>query len=207
MKLYGMGQSRSFRALWALEETGIPYEYAAVKLFGDSAAANSASNPDYLALNTQGKVPTLVDGDTVLTESAAILNYIGRKKPESGLMPTNDPVLVARYDEFFFFVLAELEQPLWSNGKHRFALPEPQRIPQMLETANFEFAKAITALDHLLDEREFAIGNRFTLVDILLAHTFNWAIRFQFKVPEKYIALRNRHYQRPAAKRAMALIE
>lgn len=52
----------------------------------------------------------------------------------------------------------------------------------------------------------YGMGDSFSLVDILLAHTFNWAIRFEFEAPEKYIALRDRHYQRPAAQRAMAVI-
>jgi glutathione S-transferase len=85
-------------------------------------------------------------------------------------------------------------------------LPEEQRIPQLLETAKFEFSKAINALDHLLGDGKFAIADSFTLVDILLAQTFNWAIRFEFDVPEKYVELRDRHYERPAAKRAMAVI-
>lgn len=206
MKLYGMAQSRSFRALWALEETGIPYEYIPIKLFASASESDSAQNPDYTALNTQGKVPTLVDGDFILTESAAIVNYIGSKSPQSRLVPGQDLQERARYDELMFFILAELEQPLWSNGKHRFALPEAQRIPQMLETAKFEFAKAVSTLDHLLQGREFAIGNRFTMADIVLAQTFNWAKRFNFDVPEHYLALRERHYARPAAVRAMQII-
>ena len=53
-----------------------------------------------------------------------------------------------------------------------------------------------------------AFGNELLhRVDLLLAHTFNWAIRFEFDVPEKFTALRDRHYQRPAAQRAMAIIE
>ena len=105
-------------------------------------------------------------------------------------------------------VLAELEQPLWSKGKHMFALPEEYRIPAMFDTAKFEFDKAARTLDHLLgkEDREFAIGNSFCSVDILLAHTFNWAIRFEFDVPERFVALRDRHYARPAAQRAMAVV-
>jgi glutathione S-transferase len=208
MKLYGMQQSRSFRCLWALEESGLDYEYIPVTIrSGDESAADSAKNPAYLALNVQGKVPTLVDGDLIVTESVAILNYIARSAPESALLPNASMAVYAHHDELVCFVLAELEQPLWSKGKHVFALPEEQRIPQMLETAKFEFAKAVNALDHLLDDQEYAIANHFSLVDILLAQTFNWAIRFEFDVPQKYVDLRNRHYERPAAKRAMALIE
>ncbi len=211
MKLYGMAQSRSFRCLWALEESGLEYDYVPVTLRTDGSDADSAKHPNYLALNVQGKVPTLIDDDLVLTESIAIMNYIARKAPDSGLLPKISMNGYARHDELVSFILAELEQPLWSKGKHVFALPEAQRIPQMLETAKFEFAKAVNALDHLLGDDEstdgeFAIDNSFSMVDILLAHAFNWAMRFEFDVPEKYLALRERHYQRPAAQRAMAVI-
>ncbi|MEQ8407424.1 MAG: glutathione S-transferase family protein [Gammaproteobacteria bacterium] len=206
MKLYGMGPSRSFRCLWALEESGLAYDYIALDIRAPAEQANSGQNPDYLALNTQGKVPTLVNGDLVLTESAAILYYIARCAPESGLLPNASMDVYAKLDELVIFIMAELEQPLWSNGKHRFALPEEVRIPQMLETANFEFAKAVKTLDHLLPDSEYAIGNQFSLVDILLAQTFNWAIRFEFDVPQKYRDLRDRHYQRPAAQRALEVI-
>ena len=207
MKLYGMQQSRSFRCLWALEEAGIEYEYIPVKLKTELEDPDSAKNPKYLALNVQGKVPTLVSDDLVLTESVAILHYIGRCAPDSGLLPNVSMAMYAKLDEMIAFVLAELEQPLWSKGKHMFALPEDHRIPQMFETAKFEFAKAINTLDHLLNKGEFAIANSFTIADILLAQTFNWAIRFEFDLPQKYVELRDRHYARPAAKRAMAVIE
>lgn len=209
MKLYGMGQSRSFRALWALEESGLKYEYINTTLRSDPELPDSAKHPSYLALNVQGKVPTLVEGDLVLTESIPIMNYIARCAPDSGLLPKISTPAYARLDELSCFVLAELEQPLWSKGKHMFALPEEQRIPAMFDTAKFEFAKAVKTLDHLLGDtsREYAIGDSFCMVDILLAQTFNWAIRFEFEVPEHYIALRDRHYGRPAAQRAMAVIE
>lgn len=207
IKLYGFQQSRSFRALWALEESGLKYEYIRVELRTGAEVPDSAQNPKYLAVNVQGKVPALIDGDLKLTESVAILYYIARSAPESGLLPNASMDVYARIDELACFVLAELEQPLWSKGKHMFALPEEHRIPRMLETANFEFAKALNALEHLLDGGDYAIGGSFSLVDILLAQTFNWAIRFEFNLPQKYIDFRDRHYSRPACQRALEVMK
>ena len=83
MKLYGMQQSRSFRCLWALEESGLQYEYIPIKLRINKEDPDSAQNPAYLSINSQGKVPSLTDGEMILTESVAILNHIGRNAPES----------------------------------------------------------------------------------------------------------------------------
>ena len=90
MKLYGMQQSRSFRCLWALEESGLRYEYIPIKLRVKKEDPDSAQSSDYLSINSQGKVPSLTDGEMVLTESFAILNHIGRNTPESGLLPIGD---------------------------------------------------------------------------------------------------------------------
>jgi len=106
--------------------------------------------------------------------------------------------------------LTELEQPLWSNGKHRFAIPEEHRVPAMLQTAEWEFEKALGALAKLCDlhaepchEGGFALGGEFSFADILLAQTFNWADRFEFEVPAEYLAYRDTMYGREAAKRAL----
>ena len=206
MKLYGMQQSRSFRCLWALEESGLEYDYIPIRLRVSEEEPDSAQNPAYLSINVQGKVPTLVDGEMILTESVAILNHIGRSAPESGLLPLDDIRIQAKHDELVSFVLAELEQPLWSKGKHTFALPEEQRIPAMLKTAKFEFTKAVNTLEHLIDENEFAVADKFSIVDILLAQTFNWAVRFEFDVPQRFINLRDNHYKRPSAVRALELV-
>ena len=205
MKLYGFGQSRSFRALWALEESGLQYEYIPVN-FGSSEGPLGSKSAEYMELNSQGKVPTLIDGDLVLTESGAMVNYIARKAVEKNLIPLDNLEQLALYDEILFFVLSDMEQPLWSNGKHRYALPEEQRIPDMLITAAWEFKKALIALDHHLGDRENFLGNRFTVADILIAHTINWAQRFEFDVEQKFLDYRDRHYQRAAAKKALAII-
>jgi glutathione S-transferase len=197
MQLYGRGQSRSLRCLWALHEAEIEFEYIAVP-------ANIPG--DYAKINPQAKVPTLVDGDLVLTESGAILNYIGRCGRHPELLPEALRQR-ARYDEVSCFVMTELEQPLWTIGKHRFALPEVVRRPEIFETAVFEFNKAQAALQQLLGDFQFAAGNDFSLADILLAQTINWAARFEMTVDKNLLAYRDRMYSRLHCVRSLALVE
>lgn len=202
MQLYGKGLSRSFRTLWAAEETGVDYEYIAVE-FG-SSDENGTASEFYKSINAQGKVPTLVDGDLVIRESAAILNYLAAKAPESQLMPADGTAERARYDEMCFFILSDLEQPLWTNGKHRFAIPEEYRVPEVLtKTTPFEFAKAQSALLALKGDSEYAAGDQFTMADILLAQTLDWAQRFEFTVDGGLLDYRDAMFKRDAFARAM----
>lgn len=205
MKLYGMGKSRSFRALWALEESKLDYEYVVVK-FG-SKEENGASSVDYRNLNSQGKVPTLVDDDLVVTECGAIMNYVANLSPDTNLIPADNARLRARYDEICFFVLSDLEQGLWTSGKHRFALPEALRVPEIKPTAIWEFNKAIKALQNLFDGNGFVVGDSFTMADILLAHTITWALTAKFEVPAEFVAYRERMYQRAACLSAITKAE
>jgi len=167
IKLYGGGQSRSFRALWALEEAGLDFEYVEVtrELLGSA---------DYKAINPQSKIPTLVDGSLVLTESAAIVNYAASLSSHS-LIPA-DTAARAEYDD----------------------LSEEQRKETVLDTAVWEFAKSQTALQQRMGNREFAVGEQFSMADVLLSQTLNWAQRFEMDVAPELLAYKDRHYERAA---------
>ena len=67
IQLYGIRQSRAMRSSWALEELGLPYEHAPTNFTPD------ANRPSYLAINPNGRIPALVDGDVTLFESMAIV--------------------------------------------------------------------------------------------------------------------------------------
>jgi glutathione S-transferase len=183
-----------------LHEAGLAHEFVSLQL--GSQEDNGTQSDAYKQKNPQGKVPTLVHDNFVLTESAAILNYIDTLA-EKAFIPTTAQER-AKYDELSFFVLAELEQPLWTTGKHRFAIPEAHRVAEIFATARWEFDKAINALEKLLPQREFALGDTFTFADILLAHTFNWANRFEFELPAQHLEYRDRLYQRKACQAAIA---
>jgi len=200
--LYGLGQSRSFRCLWALEEAKLDYNFVSLELGSDKTGG--AKSSEYLKLNPQGKVPTLTHDDLTLTESAAILNYINSLSAASFIPGDNKQR--AKYDELSFFVLAELEQPLWTTGKHKFAIPEEYRVSDIFKTAQWEFDKALKALSRLVDlsDNDYALGNTFSFADILLAQTFNWAESFKFELPDDYLVYKNKLYSRDAVKRALA---
>ena len=173
IKLYGYPQSRSTRIVWLLEEIGVDYELITVDLMAGGGQAEG-----YLNIHADGKVPAIDDDGFVLTESAAILNYLADKYPESKLAPKPATQQRAKYDEWCFFVLTELEQPLWTIGKHSFVLPDERRVPAILDIAHWEFLKACKVLQKRLGEQEYALGDSFSTVDILIAQTLRWAKAF-----------------------------
>lgn len=171
LKVFGCANTRSLRVVWALEEIGADYEYVKVDLL-----KGAGRRPPYIDLNPTGKVPTLVDDALTLSESGAILTYLGERFPAAALVPGADrPLQRAAYFQWAFFVLSELEQPLWTLSKHRFALPEKWRVAQIEDTARWEFAAAAKVLDKHMQGRTFAVGDGFSAADILIAHTLLWA--------------------------------
>ena len=124
MKLYGFGPTRSLRALWGLKELGAEFEFEVVNLL-----AGENQRPEFLRLNPAGKLPVLVDGDLVITESAAIVLYLAEKYPQSKLLPA-DLKTRAQVYRWVMFAMTELEQPLWRITRHTALLPQDKRLPQ-----------------------------------------------------------------------------
>jgi glutathione S-transferase len=169
MKLYGLGPTRSLRAQWSLQELGVDFEFVAVDL-----SAGEHRTSEFLSINPAGKLPVLVDGDIVLTESAAIVLYLAEKYPEKGLMPTD---LAARAEAYrwIMFAMTELEQPLWRIAKHTFLYPEDKRSPADIALAREEFVAMAKVLEAHMDGRRFVVGETITAADCVIAYLIDWA--------------------------------
>src|SRR6202007_1790649 len=92
MKLYWSPRSRSFSALWLMEETGQPYERVLTDI-----SVGAQRKIEYLAINPMGKVPALKDGDVPLAESAAPCAYVAERYPQARLTPPVGDPLRARF--------------------------------------------------------------------------------------------------------------
>jgi glutathione S-transferase len=169
MKLYGFGPTRSLRALWGLKELDVDFEFVPVNL-----RADEHRRPDFLRLNPAGKVPVLVDGDLVLTESTAIVMYLAEKYPAKGLLPA-DLKERARAYQWVMFAMTELEQPLWRIARHTMLYPEDKRLPQDVALARQEFVAMAAVLDRHLERRQFIVGDGITIADCVTAYLIDWA--------------------------------
>ena len=194
MKLYEFAPTRSIRARWILQELGSDFEAVSVNLV---AGAHRA--PEYLELNPAGKVPVLVDGDLVLTESVAIVLYLAEKHADRGFLPPEAQLRAEAY-RWILFAVTELEQPLWRIARHTALYPEQDRLPADIELARRDFLPMAAVLEHHMKDRIYVVGDRVTAADFIIAYTLDWA--GEVKLLDECPALRSyveRMYARPRA--------
>lgn len=192
-KVIGSTKSRAFRVLWMLEELGQPYEHI-------SAAPRS---PEALQYNASGKIPALVDGDAVLTNSVAIMTYLGDK--HGALTAPAGTVERARQDAMTLWLIDEFDAILWSAAKHSFVLPEAQRNATIKDSLKFEFERAAQQLSDRL-EGDFLMGDHLTIPDILACHCLNWAMSAKFPpTDDKLSAYAKALRDRPAFRKVATL--
>jgi glutathione S-transferase len=170
MKLYGYRNGRTLRAAWALEEVGVPYEYVEIDLM-----RGEGREPKFLEINPAGKVPVLDDDGTIITESAAICMHVADKYPQSRLMPPAGTLERSQCYKWISYILTELDAPLWSIAKHRFALPRERRVPAVIESAGWEFRMAVKIFATGVGDRNYLVGDCLTVADIIAGHTLSWA--------------------------------
>jgi glutathione S-transferase len=169
MKLFEFPPTRSIRARWTLQELGVDFEAVRVNLL-----AGENRSPAFLKLNPAGKVPVLVDGNVVLSESVAIVLYLADKYPEKGFAPT-DSERRAELNRWLLFTTTELEQPLWRIARHTSLYPEDKRLPADVVLASADFKAMAAVLDEHMKGRQFVVGNTVTVADFVLAYTLDWA--------------------------------
>jgi glutathione S-transferase len=200
MKLYEFAPTRSIRVRWTLQELGVDFEAVTINL-----PAGEHRTPEYLRINPAGRVPALVDGDIVLTESVAICLYLADKFSAKQLAP-GDVRQRAELNRWLLFTATELEQPLWRIARNTFLYPEEERQPKDVELARREFRQMAAVLEAHMKGREFVVGNTVTVGDFVLAYTLDWA--HMESLLDEYPALRayvERMYARPSA--AMRITE
>lgn len=191
IEVAGSKGSRITRVLWMLEELGEPYALLPVK----------PNSPEARALNPTGRMPILLDGDLVLTDSAAICLYLGEKSADRGMAAASLAERAAM-DGWMHFIQSELEAPMWNKLKHRLLLPPELRVDVGAWVA-WEFARDVAALSKRLGDNDFALGGRFTAVDVVLGHVLQWAKSAKFEpFPENVSAYAERVWSRPALARA-----
>lgn len=191
----GTPMSRSFRVLWTLEELGQPYEL-------NPAPPQS---PEILQVSALGKVPALIEGDQVITDSTAIITYLADK--HGGLTAKAGTLARAHQDAMTQRFLDELDAVLWTAARHSFALPKDQRVPEVKPSLKWEFNRNLDRIEGQI-KGPYVMGEEFTIADIVLTHCLNWAFGAKFPIEnEALLAYGKTMRARPGHQRVAALMK
>lgn len=155
-------KTRANRCSWMLKEIGIDYAYEPLAF-----RPGQAKPAEYLALNPNGKFPTLVDGDFVLFESLAINLYLARKY--GGDLGPRSPEEDALMTQWSFWVATEIEKPLVLTSAVRYLFEPRSTDGEELEISMRKLSRPWSVLDAHLAERPYLLGDRFTVADLNVA--------------------------------------
>lgn len=167
MKLYGIPGSRAARNIWALEETGLAYERVDVVMRKDTG------KPEFLAINPNGRIPALADGDLILFESLAINTYIAKKS--GGDLAPKDLAEDATNEQWSLWAMTETEKPLLRALFHSLGVMGYEKDPAVVAECMEELARPFKVLDGHLASRDYLMGGRFTIADLNVASVLAWA--------------------------------
>lgn len=194
--LWGAGTSRTLRAHWALAELGVEYVSKPIR-----TRTGETQTAEFRALNPKEKIPVLVDGDLVLTESAAIVTYLGDR--HGGLTPEPGSIQRARYNEWLSYILMELDaHTLYVMRKHGDLKHLYGEAPAAMDAARAGFVKQLHWARPRIEAEDHLVGDAFTGVDILMTTCLDWAVAYGFELAEPFHAYLARQQQRPAFVRA-----
>ena len=204
--LYHCADARSLRVLWTLEELGLPYDLRLLP-FPPRVAAR-----DYLAINPLGTVPLLLDGETRMTESAAICQFLAARHGPTPLAVAPDEPAYGAYLNWLSFGEATLTVPLTLVLRYGRLEPAARRLPQIVEDYGRWFLARLRAVEAALaagptDGADATLcAGRFTAADISVGYALLLAIQVGLgpRLPERVAAYWARLKQRDAYGRAIA---
>lgn len=197
-KLYGISGSRAIRSIWMMEELGIEYEHIPVDYI------EGTKSPEYLAVNPNGRIPALIDGDVKLFESMAINLYLAKKYSEE-LYP-DDPVDEAKAWQWSVWGISEIEPLQMQIVIQKFFTPEDKRNQKIIDRAEQGLVRPLNVSNDILAGQKFLLGERFTVADLNLSSVMLLGVLVQFdfsKFPNVQDWLKRCH-ERPALVNAQA---
>jgi glutathione S-transferase len=190
--LYHCPNSRSNVGLYLLEELGQPYEIEIVDV-----RAGDGQKPEYLTINPMGKVPSIRDGDEVVSETGAICAYIGDKYPQANLAPPIGDPRRGAYLRWLFFG-ASLDTVLVEKLFNHAPMPG-------ISAGYGDYERVMRTLRQGLETGPWLLGDQFTTLDVSFGGGMPWCMG-NGTIPREspFTDYAARIEARPAYKRASA---
>jgi glutathione S-transferase len=200
LTLWGAGTSRTMRPHWMLLELGLEFEFHPV-----GSRTGETLSEYFIRINPRHKIPVLQHGSFVLTESAAIVQYLGETFGESSEVYVPDDARGrAALNEWCYFIMTELDAgSLYVVRRHEGLKEIYGAAPVAVESAKKYFLHNLEAMSERVSARAtYLFGERLSAADVLLMTCLDWAISAGISLPERFAQYRARVAQRPAYKTA-----
>ena len=184
--------SRAANTVWMLEEVGVEYELKFVDIM-----SGEQKKEDVTRLNPMGKLPLLVDGDTVITESAAIGLYLADRYASGRLAPKLDDVARGTYFRWSLFAPSVIEPGSMARaGKWEF---------RTVAAGWGSYDDMITTMESAISGRDFVLGKEFSMADLIFGGTIAYMLDFKMLEPRpSFTGYAERIRARPAYARSLA---
>lgn len=196
--LYGIEWSRVKYVLFTLTELDLDFQHVRINPFEKAKHA-----PEYLKLNPLAQVPTLVDGDLVLTEAMAINFYLSRKYG-AGQLWADRLEDEAQIYKWSLFALTQMETSCVDFILHRKVFDAKDRNPNIAQAAEKKLMKPLAVLNNHLVGEDFLVASKFTVADINMAGVLSFALGGEFDFSPYHHVARylDAILSRPACKKA-----
>ena len=200
LTLWGIGTSRTIRAHWMLLELGLDYETRPIQ-----SRSGETLTDEFRRLNPRHKIPVLHHKSFVLTESAAIIQYLSETfaDPRTLYVP-HDAEARAKLNEWCYFIMTELDAgSLYIVRRHEGLAPIYGEAPAAVDSAKTYFSHNLEAMASRIARAPYLFGELLSTADILLMTCLEWAALSNIVLPQELAEYRRRVAQRPAFQAAL----
>ena len=171
IEIYGSGTNRSTRVIWTAAELGLDYKLIATEeLLADT---------ELRSLHPQGKIPSAKVGDVMLFESVAICEYLCDIHPNNRLLGESGTIDRAIHTQWTSFSQSEIEAYLWHNFQLDRNSQEANSLARVKDLNRGIALSGLNVINDHLENSEYFGGSLFTLTDIVVGWTLNWARRLE----------------------------
>jgi glutathione S-transferase len=194
LQIYHVTGTRGMRVIWLCEELGIDYEVTKIDF-----SAEFRGSDEWRALSPVGKVPIMVDGDMVMFESGAMVQYVLAKYADGKLVPSLNSPQYGHYLQWLWFAEATFSRPLGEMVNHGRAFPGDARIDAVVAEMAGRAEACAQAVADAVQDRDYLLGNEFTAADIMMGYTIMLVETF---TPELFPEALQPYWQRLQARTA-----
>jgi len=193
LRIYGIARTRAFRALWIANELGLDYEHVQVEI-----GQAGARQPEYLAINPNGRLPAIDDDGFILWESLAITLYLAKKHSTGRLYPATLEG-EAKAWQWSLWSVQEVDRGVNIWSLHAVRLPPEERDAQKRAEALKVIEAPFRVLEGALADRPYLLGDDFTVADLNVAAVVSRAIDMDLSATPRLGGWLKRCLERPAA--------